>query len=271
MAALGGRHSQLEQMLSDVRGDISHLSSESSVLIELNRSTCLAVADINRGTHTVTDTTADVLRLVEASETQHRQALEASETRNRQALAACRTSFEQSLKDAKTMDDMQSKVKSSFDRMKYLEKTFASVLEHITTHLDVQLPAILTDVVGKAITPTLTAVLEESLPPTMASVLEGSLADFQSRFDSAIRADSTIHVRTLLETATDSCVQEHMAVMTAIESIDLRLSVLDNLIATSAASAACDPSSCKRGLHACSANLGAWFLPFCHCSCPSSF
>jgi hypothetical protein len=82
--------------------------------------------------------------------------LEASEIRNRQALAAYRTSFEQSLKDitgvhTKTMDDMQSKVKSSFDRMKYLEKTFASVLERITKHLDVQLPAILTDVVGKVI------------------------------------------------------------------------------------------------------------------------
>jgi len=147
-------------MLSDVRGDIARLSSESSALIELNRSTRLAVADINRGTQTVADTMADFLRSVEASETQHRQALEASETRNRQALAAYRTSFEQSLKDvtgahAKTMDDMQSKVKSSFDRMKYLEKTFASVPERITNHLDVQLPAILTDVVGKAITPTL--------------------------------------------------------------------------------------------------------------------
>jgi hypothetical protein len=71
MAALGGRHSRLEQMLSDVRGDISRLSSESSALIELNRSTRLAVADINRGTQTVADTMADFLRSVEASETQH--------------------------------------------------------------------------------------------------------------------------------------------------------------------------------------------------------
>ena len=230
VAALGGRHSRLVQMLSDVRGDISRLSSELSALIELNRSTRLSVADINRGTQTVADTMADFLRSVEASETQHRQALEASETRNCQALAAYRTSFEQSLKDitgvhAKTMDDMQSKVKSSFDRMKYLEKTFASVPERIT--------AILTDVVGKAITPTLAAVLTESLPPTMASVLEGSLADFQTRFDSAVGADSTLNVRNLLEAATDSRVQEHMAVMTAIEGIDLRLSVLDDLIATS--------------------------------------
>ena len=117
--------------------------------------------------------------------------------------------------------------------MKYLENTFASVPERITNHLDIQLPAILTDVVGKAITPTLAAVLTESLPPTMASVLEGSLADFQTRFDSAVGADSTLNVRNLLEAATDSRVQEHMAVMTAIEGIDLRLSVLDDLIATS--------------------------------------
>jgi len=88
MAALGGRHSRLEQMLSDIRGDISHLSSELSALIELNRSTRLAVADITRGTQTVADTMADFLRSVEASETQHCQALEASETRNHQALAA---------------------------------------------------------------------------------------------------------------------------------------------------------------------------------------
>jgi hypothetical protein len=242
MTALGRRPSQLVQLLSDIRGDISRLSSESSALVELNKSTRLAVADINRGTQTVADTMADFLRSVEASDNQHRQALEASEIRNRQALAAYRSSFEQSLKDiigvhAKAMDDMQSKVKSSFDRMKYLEKTFAGVPERITNHLDVQLPTILTDVVGKAITPTLAAVLTESLPPTMASVLEGSFSDFQTRFDSAVGADSTIHVWNLLEAATDSRVKEHMAVITAIKGIDQRLSVLDELIATSDASA----------------------------------
>ena len=88
MAALGGHHSGLVQMMSDVHEDISRLSLESSALIELNRSTRLAVADINRGTQMVADTMADFLRSVEASETQHRQALKASETRNRQALAA---------------------------------------------------------------------------------------------------------------------------------------------------------------------------------------
>ena len=78
MAALGRRHSRLVQMLSDVCGDISRLSLESNALIELNRSTCLAVADINRGTQTVADTMADFLHSVEATETQYRQALEAS-------------------------------------------------------------------------------------------------------------------------------------------------------------------------------------------------
>jgi hypothetical protein len=171
------------QILSDVRGDINRLSSGSNALVELNRSTRLAVADVSKSTLALSDTMADFLRSVESTEALHRQALEASETRHRQALAAYRTSFEQSLKDitavhTKTMDDMQSKVKSSFDRMKYLEKMFASVPERITNHLDVQLPAILTDAVGKAITPTLRTVLTEYLPPTMASVLEGPLANF---------------------------------------------------------------------------------------------
>ncbi len=67
MAAIGGRHSRLVQMLSDVRGDISRLSSESNALIELNRSTRLAVADINKGKLAVADTMADFLRSVETT------------------------------------------------------------------------------------------------------------------------------------------------------------------------------------------------------------
>ena len=61
MAALGGRHSRLVQMLSDVRGDITRLSSESNALVELNKSTRLAVADINKSTLAVADTMADFL------------------------------------------------------------------------------------------------------------------------------------------------------------------------------------------------------------------
>jgi hypothetical protein len=76
MAALGGRHSRLVQMLSDVRGDITRLSSESNALVELNKSTRLAVADITKSTLVVADTMADFLRSVETTETRNRQALE---------------------------------------------------------------------------------------------------------------------------------------------------------------------------------------------------
>ena len=94
MAALGGRHSRLVQILSDVHGDINCLSLESTALVELNKSTRLAVADISKSTLAVSDIMADFLRSVKSTEALHRQALEASETRNRQALVAYRTSFE---------------------------------------------------------------------------------------------------------------------------------------------------------------------------------
>ncbi len=89
----------------------------------------------------------------------------------------------------------------------------------ITNHLDVQLLAILTDADGKAITPTLTTVLTEYLPPTMASVLEGSLADFRSSFDSTVGADLTLQMQEFLEDATDSRIQDYIAIMTAIEGM----------------------------------------------------
>jgi hypothetical protein len=72
----------------------------------------------------------------------------------------------------------------------------------------------------------------------MASVLEGSFADFQTRFDSTMGADSTLQVRELLDAATDSHIHDHMAVMTAIEGIGMRISALDDLLAPSDASAA---------------------------------
>ena len=99
------------------------------------------------------------------------KSIEATEVRNCQALEAYRTSYEQSIKNitkvhTKAMDDMQVKARSSFNRMKYLEKMFANVLERITSHLDVKLPAILSDVVGKGLTPTLMTMLAEYLSPT---------------------------------------------------------------------------------------------------------
>jgi hypothetical protein len=134
------------------------------------------------------------------------------------------------------MTNMQGKLKSSFNRMKYLEKTFASVPACVTNHLDATLPAILTKVVGKALTSSLTMMVTESLLPTMASVLEGSFTDFQSRFDSAISAGTTHQVQELLETATDSRISEHTAVMTAIEDIGMHISGLDKIIASADAS-----------------------------------
>ncbi len=100
--------------------------------------------------------------------------------------------------------------------MKYLKKMFGSVPEDVTNHLDAMLPAILTKVVGKALTPSLTTMVTQSLPPTMASVLKGSFTDFKSWFDLAISAETTQQVRELLETATDSRISEHTAVVAVI-------------------------------------------------------
>ncbi len=162
------------------------------------------------------------------------ETIQAIKARNSQALVALRQGITDiAAVHTKAIDNIQVKVRSSFDRMKYLEKMFASVPECVTNHLDATLPAILTHVVGQAITPTLTTVLAESLPPTMTLVLEGSLADFQERFDSAIVADSTLQVGELLEAATDSCISDHVAVMTTIEGIGARLRVLDDIIALS--------------------------------------
>jgi hypothetical protein len=126
------------------------------------------------------------------------ETIQAIEAQNSQALAALRQGImDIAAVHTKAIDDIQVKVRSSFDRMKYLEKTFASVPERVTNHLDATLPAILTHVVGQAITPTLTTVLAESLPPTMTSVFKGSLADFQARFDSAIGVDLMLQEETL--------------------------------------------------------------------------
>jgi hypothetical protein len=79
---------------------------------------------------------------------------------------------------SQSMADMQKKLQRSFDRMKYLEKTFQSVLELVTTHMDAMLPSTLTKALGSTIMPTLKRVLEASIPPSMALVLKGSFADF---------------------------------------------------------------------------------------------
>jgi hypothetical protein len=142
----------------------------------------------------------------------------------------------------KSIGDMQAKLQSSFDRMKYLERTYQNVPGLVTTHLEDRLPAILTNVVGKALAPALTTVLTECLPPTMAEVLGGSLADFQSQFGTAGGADSLLRVRKLLVAATALHLSDHLAVMTAIEGIGAHLLALDDVIASSDAFASSDAS-----------------------------
>ena len=94
-------------------------------------------------------------------------------------------------------------------------------------HLEDRLPAILTNVVGKALAPTLTTVLTEFLPPTLTDVLGGSLADFQSQFGTAGGADRC-----------SGCGNYWRA----IEGIGARLSALDDVIASSDAFASSDAS-----------------------------
>ena len=109
-------------------------------------------------------------------------------------------------------------------------------------HLEDRLLAILTNVVTTALAPTLTAVLTECLPPTMSDVLAGSLVDFKSQFGAAGGAELTLRVRELLEAAADTQISDHLAVMTAIEGIGARLSVLDDVIASSDVFASSDAS-----------------------------
>jgi hypothetical protein len=79
-------------------------------------------------------------------------------------------------------------------------------------------------------------MVTESLPPTMALVLGGSFTDFQSWFDLAISTGTMQQVQELLETATDSCISKHTAVMATIEDIGTRISALDKIIASADAS-----------------------------------
>ncbi len=222
MTALCGRNLQVELTLSDVCGDITliredtnRITSKSIALVELNKSTCLVVES----------NASAFLQAMEANAASFWLYVEKA-NKNLATIAGNHT---------QAMTDMQGKLKNSFDWMKYLKKTFASILERVTNHLDATLLAILTKVVGKTLTPSLTTMVTESLPPTMASVLEGSFTDFQSRSDSAISAGMMQQVQELLETATDSCISKHTAVMAAIEDIGTRISALDKMIASAAA------------------------------------
>ena len=218
MATLGGCLSRFEQIFSEVRDSIDIVWAESVSLVALNSNTRTVVCN----------SMANFLRAIEVSEQQNA----ITEQKNVNALAA----YEQRVKvmaevHTKSIVDMQAKLQSSFDRMKYLEKMFQNVPGLVKTHLEDRLPAILTNVVGKALAPALTTVLTECPPPTMTEVLWGSLADFQSHFGAAGGADSTLRVRELLQTAAALHSSDHSAVVTAIEGIGARLSALDDVIA----------------------------------------
>jgi hypothetical protein len=216
MASLGGRLSRFEQIFSEVRDSIGTVRAESASLVVLNMNTCTVVGESIK----------DFIRAMENTNKQNAVALADYEQRI----------FDMTAVHTKSIGDMQAKLQGSFDRMKYLEKTFQNVPGLVTTHLEDRLPAILTDVVGNALAPTLTMVLTECLPPTLTDVLGCSLADFQSQFGTAGGAETTAQVRILLEAAAEHHNSDHSAVMTAIEGIGARLSALDDMLASSDAS-----------------------------------
>ena len=165
MATFGGRVSRFEEIFSKVNKRIGLVRAESASLVT-----------ITSHTSTVVDTSiANFIRTMEINARENAAALEALNQRSLAATAA----------HMKSISDMQAKLQGSFDRMKYLKKTFHDVPGLITTHLETQLLAILTDVVGTALVPTLTTVLNECLPRTMTDILKGPLTDFWSQ----LRAD----------------------------------------------------------------------------------
>jgi hypothetical protein len=157
MTALCRRNLQVELTLSDVRGDIALICEDTNRIT----SESIAIVELNKSTRLVVESNASAfLQAMEANAASFWLYVEKA-NKNLATIAGNHT---------QAMTNMQGKLKSSFDRMKYLEKTFASILECVTNHLDATLPAILTKVVGKALMPSLTTMVTESLPPTMASV-----------------------------------------------------------------------------------------------------
>ena len=207
--------------VSDVRGDIGlicedthRLASKSAALVELNKSTCLAV-NSNMSTFL--------------------QALEDSEAQTRIALDAQRASFVQYIGEAnrsieaitaahtQSMTNMQSKLQSSFDRMRYLEKTFKDVPQHVTNHLDMTVPQVIASAVDRTLPTTLATVLQESLSPTIkkvmddtisdsfTSLLEGSFADFTEKC-SSVSTDVARVMRDVVASAEAPLLERYLAV-----------------------------------------------------------
>jgi hypothetical protein len=132
--------------------------------------------------------------------------MEANAAQNHQALEAQKASFQLYVKEAnkniasstkthtQSMADMQTKLHSSFDRMKYLKKTFKNVPARITDHLDKTVPQVIASVVDWTLPITLTTALKDTISPTLKTVLdntitdsiallmEGSFTDFMTQF-----------------------------------------------------------------------------------------
>jgi hypothetical protein len=119
MTALCGRNLQVELTLSDVCGDIALIcedmnciTSESIALVELNKSTRLAVES----------NASAFLQAMEANAASFWLYVEKT-NKNLATIAGNHT---------QAMTNMKGKLKSSLDWMKYLEKTFASIPERVT-------------------------------------------------------------------------------------------------------------------------------------------
>ncbi len=192
MMVLRGRNLQVELTLSDVRGDIalicedtSRILTKSVALIELNRSTRLAVAS-NMTTF---------LRAIEANEAQNRKALEAHKASFQQYIEEANKSIA-AITEAHTqsMTDMQTKLHSLIDWMKYLEKTYKDVPMGITDHLNKMVPQVIASVVDwtlpttlatalqDTVTPALKTVMDDTITDLFVSLLEGSFTDFTAKF-----------------------------------------------------------------------------------------
>ena len=161
--------------VSDVHGDISiireathRLTSKSAALVELNKSTRLAV-NSNMSTF---------LRALEDSEAQTRIALDAQRASFVQYIGEANRSIEAiTAAHTQSMTDMQSKLQSSFDRMRYLEKTFKDVPRHVTDHLDTTVPQVIASAVDRTLPTTLATVLQESLSPTIKKVMDDTISE----------------------------------------------------------------------------------------------
>ena len=246
--------------VSDVRGDIAliradthRLTSESAALVELNKSTRLAV-NSNMSTF---------LRALEDSEAQTRIALDAQRASFVQYIGEANRSIEAiTAAHTQSMTDMQSKLQSSFDRMRYLEKTFKDVPRHVTDHLDMTVPQVIASAVDRTLPTTLATVLQESLSPTIkkvmddtisdsfTSLLEGSFTDFTEKC-SSVSTDVARVMRDVVASAEAPLLERYLAVQEDYTTCKARLDeVLTLLSAKGGMSPSAPASSSTPSMHA---------------------